>query len=194
MRLTERFEDALVFAAQVHANQARKRRDVPYVSHLLITAGTVIEAGGDEDVVIAALLHDAAEDQGGQVRLDEIRVRFGDRVADLVGSSSDSLAADATMKEPWKVRKLAYLDHLREAGSADVHLIGVADKLANARSMITDIESDGVAAMASFAGGIEGTLWYYRCVIEILKAGPIADSPLVTELELATDRLALLLG
>ena len=193
MPLTKRFEEALVYAAQVHAAQLRKRRRVPYISHLLMTAGTVLESGTDEDVAIAALLHDAAEDQGGLARLEDIRARFGERVADLVEASSDSLVEDPRRKEPWKERKATYLDHLARA-DADVHLIAVADKLANARSMTLDIAREGIAAMESFAGGIDGTLWYYRSVVEILRAGPIKDNPLVEELALATDRLALLLG
>ena len=193
MQLTGRFSEALVYAAQAHATQSRKRRDVPYVSHLLMTAGTVLEAGGGEDVAIAALLHDAAEDQGGLARLDDIRSRFGDHVADLVEACSDSLVEDSSRKEPWAERKRAYLEHLAAAG-AEVHLIGVADKLANARSMLLDIDNDGPSAMSSFAGGVDGTLWYYRSVVEILRAGPIKDSPLVVELALATDRLATLLS
>src|SRR5262245_5616255 len=103
MALTERFGEALVYAHDAHTGQTRKGTDVPYVSHLLAVAAIVLEYTQDEDVGIAALLHDAAEDQGGIRRLEDIRTRFGSRVADIVEACSDTLVEHRATKEPWRV-------------------------------------------------------------------------------------------
>jgi (p)ppGpp synthase/HD superfamily hydrolase len=90
--LTDRFDRALLYATHVHEGQVRKGTSTPYVAHLLAVAATVLEYGGDEDLAIAALLHDSVEDQGGKARLDDIRNRFGEGVARIVEACSDSLA------------------------------------------------------------------------------------------------------
>ena len=123
-RLTERFDRALLYATQVHGGQVRKGTTVPYLAHLLAVAATVMEYGGDEDMAIAALLHDAAEDQGGARRLDDIRNRFGDRVASFVADLSDSLVQAGEAKAEWRTRKEAYLAHLATR-DADVLLVAV---------------------------------------------------------------------
>src|SRR5579859_1707723 len=110
--LTDRFLDAVRYAARVHAGQRRKGTKIPYLGHLLAVASLVIDAGGSEDEAVAALLHDAAEDQGGERRLEEIRTHFGSRVADIVESCSDSLEEDPKKKAPWRERKQRYIDHL----------------------------------------------------------------------------------
>ena len=112
--LTDRFERALVYAAQVHGGQTRKGSTTPYLAHLLAVAATVLEYGGDEDSAIGALLHDAAEDQGGRARLADIRGRFGGRVAEIVAACSDSLEESGKAKPEWRLRKTAYIDHLGE--------------------------------------------------------------------------------
>ena len=117
MVLTDRFDRALLYATHVHGGQVRKGTSTPYVAHLLAVAATVIEYGGDEDLAIAALLHDSAEDQGGNARLKDVRNRFGERVARIVEACSDSLAdtAGGERKAGWQERKDAYLAHIREA-------------------------------------------------------------------------------
>ena len=177
MALSTRFEEALIFATRLHARQVRKGSSVPYVSHLLIVAGMVLEQGGDEDQTIAALLHDAVEDQGGRSTLDEIRRRFGDRVAEIVEQCSDAFTF---FKPPWRKRKEAYLAHLPQA-SAAVRLVSAADKLHNARTTLADYRSLGEALWGRFNGGREGTLWFYRAMVEALRAG--GSSPLVEELD-----------
>jgi (p)ppGpp synthase/HD superfamily hydrolase len=89
--LTDRFDRALLYATHVHGGQVRKETTIPYIAHLLAVAATVLEYGGSEDMAIAGLLHDAAEDQGGEPRLADIRNRFGDRVTDIVHACSDSV-------------------------------------------------------------------------------------------------------
>ena len=175
--MTSRFEQALVFAAQLHKDQRRKGSGVPYVSHLLAVAALVIEHGGDEDEAIAALLHDAIEDQGGPKAREEIRRRFGDRVTEIVDGCTDS---ETVPKPPWKERKLAYIAHLA-AASASVRLVSAADKLHNARSILIDYRGLGEEIWQRFQGRKTGTLWYYRSVLDVLSQS--GKTPLVAELD-----------
>ena len=177
--LTSRFEEALVYANRLHARQRRKGADIPYVSHLLGVCSLVLEYGGGEDEAIAALLHDAVEDQGGKATLEEIRLRFGEEVAAIVSGCSDS---DSIPKPPWRERKEGYIAHLTEA-TPSVRLVSMADKLHNARAVLMDYRQQGEALWGCFKGGRAGTLWYYRAVLEAFK--PVEHSPLVEELERA---------
>ena len=174
--LSPRFEDALLYATRLHATQTRKGNHVPYVSHLLAVTSLVLEAGGDEDTAIAALLHDAAEDQGGLATLAEIRTRFGGAVADIVAACSDTFDEPTP---PWHVRKRAYIAHLRNAPPA-VLLVSCADKLHNARAISTDHRVLGDALWSRFNAGRDDILWYYRELSAIFSArGP---EPLAGEL------------
>jgi GTP pyrophosphokinase len=156
--LTSRFRQALEFATRLHADQVRKGTDIPYIAHLLAVAALVLEHGADEDVAIAGLLHDAAEDQGGMAILQEIKRTFGRRVSALVEACSDTME---TPKPPWKERKVRYINHLATAPE-DVLLIALADKLHNARAVLTDFRKHGDGVWVRFQGGKEGTLWYYE--------------------------------
>ena len=176
-KLGPRFDDALVFASKKHSGQTRKSSGVPYVAHVLSVAALVLEAGGDEDQAIAALLHDVVEDCGGAPVLAEIRDRFGDRVAHIADGCTD---ADETPKPPWRDRKERYLRHLQEGGE-DVRLVSVADKLHNVRSIVSDYRRLGDQVWERFTGRREGTLWYYRALLDIYLQGP--KSPQVEELE-----------
>lgn len=172
-----RFLEALAYAAGLHARQTRKGTDTPYVAHLLGVCALVIEHGGGEDEAIAALLHDAPEDQGGRATLETIRARFGARVAALVEACSDTLEMP---KPPWRARKERYLAHLEHADDA-VRLVSAADKLYNARTVLDDLRTIGPAVFERFTGKKEGTLWYYRALSErFTRLGPPA---LAAELE-----------
>ena len=164
--LTNRFQDALVFAAQLHANQNRKGSTTPYIAHLLSVTALVLEAGGDEDQAIAALLHDAVEDQGGMQTLEVIRSRYGERVARIVDGCTD---AYQTPKPPWKERKEEYIQHLHSV-PAEVRLVSLADKLHNARAILADLRSQGAQTWDKFNGGKQGTLWYYRTLVDVFDA------------------------
>src|SRR5271165_6037687 len=124
MELSIRFEEALVFATRLHAGQKRKGGDIPYISHLLTVAAIVLEAGGNEDEAIAALLHDAIEDQGGDITRQEIRQRFGESVVTIVNDCSDT---DTVPKPPWRARKEAYIAHMHTV-SPSALLVSTADK------------------------------------------------------------------
>ena len=137
----------------------------------------MLEHGGDEDAAIAALLHDAVEDQGGRPRLGEIRRKFGARVARIVDGCTDAYTVP---KPPWRGRKQKYLQHLPNA-SAEVHLVSAADKLHNAREILADYRQVGDALWSRFQGGKEGTLCYYRALVEAFRS--TGATPLVEELD-----------
>jgi GTP pyrophosphokinase len=183
MKLTTRFNEALQYAAQLHAEQVRKVSGEPYVAHLLGVASIVLDYGADEDQAIAALLHDAIEDQGGAVVGEEIRRRFGPAVADIVRGCTD---ADTTPKPPWQERKDAFLARLEHA-SPSIRLVVAADKLHNVRSLTRDFRQQGDAIWKHFKGGREKTLWYYRAVVEVLQRS--GTTPLVEELDRAVTEL-----
>lgn len=156
--LGPRFLRAFLFAAQKHKGQARKASTVPYVAHLIGVASLVLEAGGNEDLAIAALLHDVVEDCGGAPMLKEVRRRFGRRVAKIVDGCTD---ADVYPKPPWRERKEKYIARLRQE-DADTRLVSAADKLNNVRSILSDYRVIGESVWSRFHGGRDGTLWYYR--------------------------------
>jgi (p)ppGpp synthase/HD superfamily hydrolase len=167
-RLTQRFNDALVFAAELHATQTRKGPDqIPYVSHLLGVASLVIEAGGDEDMAIAALLHDAVEDQGGYETLDRIRERFGERVAHIVEGCTDDFSGHN--RTPWCERKVRYIKHLREEADEEVRIVSLADKVHNARTILLDFIEHGDSVFHRFRGHKDGSMWYYRSLVDAFR-------------------------
>jgi GTP pyrophosphokinase len=188
MKLSERFTDALTFATELHANQTRKGGGVPYISHLLGVASIALEYGANEDEAIAALLHDAIEDQGGAATREEIRHRFGDVVTEIVDGCTDS---DQTPKPPWLQRKEAYIAHIPTA-SASVRLVSAADKLHNAWSILKDYRLTGDAVWERFQGGKHGTLWYYRSLVKAFHTA--GSTPLVEEFERVVDELERLAG
>jgi len=176
-RLTPRFVDALAYAARKHALHTRKASEVPYLGHLLSVAGLVIEAGGTETQAIAALLHDAAEDQGGEQTLAEIREKFGADVASIVAECSDTLE---TPKPPWRERKERYIHHLH-AASDDAVLVSLADKLDNARAILRDFRALGDEVWRRFS--VQDSrlhLWYYRSLLDVF--GQRSTSWMVDEL------------
>ena len=156
-----------MFASQLHADQKRKGTTIPYVAHLLAVTALVIENGGKEDEAIAALLHDAVEDQGGQQTRDEIRRRFGDKVVSILDGCTDT---DQVPKPPWRKRKEEYIARLREELSDSVRLVSLADKVHNARTIIADHSQIGDAVWRRFKGGKEGTLWYYRSLVDVFRS------------------------
>jgi (p)ppGpp synthase/HD superfamily hydrolase len=160
-KLGPRFEQAFAFAATKHKDQPRKETSTPYISHLMAVASLVLEAGGDEDLAIAALLHDAVEDCGGAPMLEEIRWQFGERVAHIVDGCTDT---DIKPKPPWRARKENYLRHLKTV-DAETRLVSAADKLHNVRSILTDYRESGEVVWERFEGKREGTLWYYRALL-----------------------------
>ncbi|MEB3294676.1 MAG: HD domain-containing protein, partial [Synechococcales bacterium] len=159
-----RFEQALCLAHRLHRHQIRKGHPTPYIAHLLSVTALVLEDGGSEDEAIAALLHDAIEDQGGSTTRELIRHQFGETVISLIEGCTES---DSYPKPPWIERKQRHLTQLKNASPA-VRRITLADKLHNARSLLADYETFGEALWQRFAGDREGTLWYYQQVIQML--------------------------
>jgi (p)ppGpp synthase/HD superfamily hydrolase len=142
----------------MHSGQTRKASTIPYIAHLMGVASLVLEAGGDEDLAIAALLHDVVEDCGGAPMLREVRRRFGKRVAEVVDGCTDAYEVP---KPPWRERKESYIRRLKKE-RADTRLVSAADKLNNVRSILSDYRAVGESVWSRFNGGREGTLWYYR--------------------------------
>ena len=171
--LTTRYDDALVYASNLHRNQVRKGTDIPYLSHLLSVSALVLKHGRDEDQAIAGLLHDAVEDQGGERTLEEIRAHFGDRVAGFVADCTDSRAVP---KPPWRERKEAYVAAI-PARSRESLLISLADKTDNARAILGDYRENGDQVWARFSVKKDGTRWYYQSLSELFSKycpGPLA--------------------
>lgn len=189
--LTDRFERALIYATHVHGGQTRKGTQTPYMAHLMAVASTVLDYGGDEDLAIAALLHDSAEDQGGRGRLEDVRHRFGARIPKVVEACSDSLADTGAgeAKPPWRARKEAYLAHLRTVNS-DVLLVSLSDKVHNARSILRDLRKAdvGEAVWGRFSQPKDQTLWYYRSLAATFAA--VFPGQLAAELAEIVDTLA----
>jgi (p)ppGpp synthase/HD superfamily hydrolase len=162
---SERFDEALAFARETHRDHLRKGSEVPYIGHLLGVASIVIDDGGSEDEAIAALLHDAAEDQGGAETLDEIERRFGRHVRDIVDELSDTLEEP---KPEWRERKERYLAHLEQA-MPETKRVSLADKLYNARSIVRDGGRVGPKVWDRFSTGRDGSLWYYGGLARFFK-------------------------
>ena len=187
-QLGDRFEDALAWTARLHRNQRRKGDGgSPYVSHLLAVASLVLEHGGGEDEAIAALLHDAVEDQGGAYTLEAIRGRYGDRVAGIVIACTDT---DEDPKPPWRRRKEAYLAGL-PSKSAAAHLVSACDKLHNATKTAEDLERDGEGIWTMFNAGADEQRWWYRSLYEAFAAAGKAPPALIGKLRAAVLRLGI---
>jgi (p)ppGpp synthase/HD superfamily hydrolase len=165
LKLSERFLGAIDFALNLHNDQLRKGTEIPYMSHLLAVTAIVLENGGDEDQAIAALLHDAVEDRGGLETLQVIERRFGIKVATIVKACSD---ATSEPKPPWKERKDDYLQSIAGKPEAAL-LVSLADKIHNARSILRDYRDVEEALWGRFKGDRDGTLWYYRALVEAFK-------------------------
>jgi len=185
--ITDRFADALSFAEHLHRTQTRKGNDIPYIAHLMQVAATVLEWGGDEDTAIAALLHDAVEDQGGQATADLITARFGDRVTRIVLACTDSMTDDPAKKLPWEARKQTYVAKLPQV-SSDIAQVVAADKLHNVNSMIRDIKRDGLGTLARFSAGPDRLVWYFLSIADALAPHTVVAP--IDELRVGAETLA----
>lgn len=186
--LGARYYQAFEYANKWHFNQVRKSTSLPYILHPMGVASLVLEAGGDEDQAIAALLHDVPEDCGGEVRLTEIRELFGTRVEQIVRDCSDTLVADRADKAPWRQRKQAHIDHVKTA-DFDTLLVVAADKLHNGRSIATDLDNFKSVVWDRFnAWDIDGNneriagscasnvIWYYTGMCSALSARDVSQT------------------
>jgi (p)ppGpp synthase/HD superfamily hydrolase len=188
--LSERYDQALQFAAEHHREQLRKGSQVPYLTHLMSVSALVLEHGGSEDQAIAGLLHDAVEDapegRGGAV-LAGIRERFGDAVADIVRACSDGLDADGNRSGTWPERKLPYVEGLATK-PADALLVTAADKTHNGLCIAADVRRYGQGFWSTFNASREELLWYYTSV-ERAVADRLPGSSIAGALRRAVDEL-----
>jgi (p)ppGpp synthase/HD superfamily hydrolase len=173
--LTDRYAQAVAYASIIHATDTRKGTNISYMSHLLGVSSLVIEAGGDEDEAIAGLLHDAVEDAGGIPRLEDVRARFGKKVAKIVLACSDSTDEEWKKTVPYWERKNIYLGHLADPKTDErAVLVSIADKTHNARAIVTDLERSGYAVLQKFNGTPTEVLRYYE---ECLRIGISKNVP-----------------
>ena len=175
MPYSHKFAEALAYAATLHQMQLRKGTSNPYVGHLLGVASIVIDAGGTEEEAIAALLHDAAEDQGGHARLEDISERFGPGVAAIVEGCSDAFAEPGAEKGPYDERKRRYIEHLTACDDERVYLVSAADKLHNAGATLADITAHGQSVWSRFNAPREKILKNYEALVDVYTAGPIDE-------------------
>lgn len=183
--LGARFSEAVRWAALLHADQPRKGTRIPYVSHLLAVAALVLEDGGTEEEAVAALLHDVIEDQRTPVA--EIRARFGQQIADIVVACSEPPDIDRDALT-WRERKERYLAHLASGLSESAWRVTAADKLHNARSILSDLRDHGDGVWAKFSAPASDQRWYYERLVEVI--GAAHDGPVVRELARVVTELA----
>lgn len=184
----ERVQKAQTRALELHQQQLRKGTQTPYITHLWAVAALVGEFGGDEEQIIAAFLHDAIEDQGDKISLQDIREQFGNRAAEIVEGCTET---QTKPKLPWKERKRLYLDHLRTS-PPQVKLVAAADKLHNARALMQGSCTEGRAVWSRFNAGRDDQLWYYRAAVDALRQG--WRHPILDELERVVNEMELLPG
>lgn len=175
LTLTPRFTQAVDYARQIHVG-TRKGTQIPYMAHLLGVASIVMGESGHvpfavtEEMVIAALLHDAVEDEGGLPRLQDIEAKFGKEVADIVRGCTDSFEVDSDKKQEWEVRKASYIKRLREEESGGTLLVSAADKLYNARAILEDYRQIGAEVWKRFKRGGSQQLRYFDELLKIYEA------------------------
>jgi len=190
--LTERFLAAVALAEEVHGRARRTGTQIPYMAHLLVVTGLVLEDGGDEDQAIAAMLHDSVEDGGGRLLLQRIERSFGLRVAAIVEGCSDSIDEDES-DEPWIERKRRYLEHLPEVADEGVLRVSLADKVHNARSIVRDYRREGHALWERFTQKTAADqLWYYGELLDFFEG--YRPGPLTEDLRRAVDELRTLVA
>ena len=183
-----RLTEAFALASELHADQHRKGTEIPYLSHLLAVAALVMEHGGSRDQVIAALLHDGPEDQGGEATLAIIRERFGETVGRIVAECSDTFEDP---KPPWRPRKERYIEHLRAEASPETLLVSLADKTHNLGSILRDFETHGDQIWDRFKADVDGMRWYYGSLLAVYedRVGSEAVGPLLREYGRLVERL-----
>jgi (p)ppGpp synthase/HD superfamily hydrolase len=161
MKLSQKFEEALIYATRTHGEQTRKKTGIPYIAHILGVTAIALEYGANETEAIGALLHDTVEDCGGAERLRDVREKFGDEVAGIVDGCTDTYEKP---KPLWLERKRAYIEHLKESDSS-IRLVSASDKLHNTRAILAELRRHGLEVFERFNGKQHGTLWYYRTLV-----------------------------
>jgi (p)ppGpp synthase/HD superfamily hydrolase len=189
MKLSEKFQEALIYATRAHGNQMRKKTGIPFIAHILGVTAIAMEYGANETEAISALLHDTVEDCGGAERLSDIRETFGDDVASIVDGCTDIYE---TPKPPWLKRKRAYIDHLKESDSS-TRLVSASDKLHNTRAILAELRRHGLEVFDRFSGKKDGALWYYRTLVTAFR-GHRDHADLIDELERVVSEIEKLSG
>jgi len=185
LHFTDRFTSAIDYARHLHIER-RKGTNIPFMAHLLGVASLVVGEAGQvpfpvtEEMVIAALLHDAVEDHGGLPRLEDIKCNFGPEVARMVEGLSDSFEEDSSQKKSWEERKQTYIFRLKDE-PANIRLISAADKLYNARTVLDEYRAVGSKVWDRFKRGRDPQIWYFRELLRVFKSA--GTNRVVEELE-----------
>jgi (p)ppGpp synthase/HD superfamily hydrolase len=170
--LGHKFTRALEFACAAHADQTKKGTNTPYAAHLLGVASLVLEAGGDQNEAVAAVLHDTLEDT--DTTRKQLRKRFGRTVARVVVGCTDVPTKRRRQRRDagnWHERKTRSIEHLRDPATPEPVLrVRAADALQNARTTVADLRRFGPVAWNRFNAGAVDQLWYYRSVSTALSA------------------------
>ena len=189
--ITKRFSRAVEYAIAAHLGDLRKGTTIPYISHLVQVAGLVLEFGGTEEQAIGGLLHDTAEDAGGEATLADIRKAFGADVERMVRENSDSITDSKDEKAPWRERKEQYIAAICHKSESAL-IVSLCDKIHNARSLITDTRILGPSHWTRFNASREDSLWYYQSLVKAFQQR-VPDfprlAPAVRELENAVGTL-----
>ncbi len=185
--LSDRYKEAILFAAKLHDKQTRKGTEIAYLTHLMSVSALVMENGGDEDEAVAALLHDAIEDQSEDYESDfhseprhgrdalkrDISLKYGDRVLSIVVGCTDDedfvkpAASERGTVDVWRARKEAYISHIEAVPDIAILRVSCADKLHNARTILLDLYEHGEEIWGRFrAGSKDGALWYYSSLAQ----------------------------
>lgn len=164
----QRIDRAIKIAAVAHARQKRKGTEVPYIMHPFGVAMIVAENGGDEDTVIAALLHDVLEDASDVYSAEEMERDFGPEVVQIVRDVSEVKEKNGVRRQ-WKERKDAYLAHLEEIEDIRPLMVATADKMQNLQGILNDYGELGEVFWERFNAGKEQEVWYYRAVTDLLE-------------------------
>jgi (p)ppGpp synthase/HD superfamily hydrolase len=186
--LSDKYPEAVAYAAHAHADQVRKGTEIPYISHPIAVSALVVEHGGNEVQAIAALLHDVLEDCGAH-HAPVIAARFGKDVLSIVEGLTDGLPDDRGIKPPWRERKETYLAHLERA-DLEVVLVSACDKLHNAIAIADDHVVIGEAIFARFSQPKSGTIWYYNELARVLAGRLGADHRVAGKLDATLKRWA----
>ena len=196
LHLTDRFSRAMDYARHLHIER-RKATRIPYMAHLLGVASLVMGEAGQvpfpvtEDMVVAAHLHDAAEDHGGQTRIEDIRCNFGPEVARMVEGLSDTFVEDPSQKEDWDHRKTSYLGRL-PLETLQTQLISAADKLYNARTILDEYRAIGAKVWDRFHRSRDQQIWYFHELLKVFKSA--GTNRIVEELDRVVTELARVSG
>ena len=163
---TTLLDRAIVFAVRAHAGTERRGKGFPYIVHPMEAVEIVATMTPDQELLAAAALHDTVEDT--DVTVEQIRTEFGERIASLVASESDTMPEGVSEEDSWHARKQAAIDRLARA-SHDAKIVALGDKLSNMRAIARDYAQQGDRLWDLFhAKAPKDHEWHYHGLADAL--------------------------